>query len=84
VTTIDEILQRIINTRHKHQELLAAAFLAEVGVPPSQCTLVEERSDDGKTVRWWFERRGEVIELEPKETEGGTVFVMPESKDQPA
>lgn len=52
----DAYVRRVLKSRSTQIETLAAAFLAETGLCPSEARLIEQRHEDGK-ISWWFEKR---------------------------
>lgn len=51
-------IEEIVRTRSGHLEVYCAAFIKEVGSKEaSKYSLIEERSDDGRKIIWYFEKR---------------------------
>ena len=51
-------------TQAEHIEAFAAAYLKLTGISPDKAVLVQQTSEDGKTIRWWFEERRDWTGLE--------------------
>jgi hypothetical protein len=57
INDIADVYGKILETRNKHQEAMALAFLQHTGLPIDKIELVEMRTETG--YRWFFK------ELEP-------------------
>lgn len=55
---LDNVLKDIMLNRHQILEDFSRAYLAETGLMPSECKLVQQVSADGMTTTWSFQKRG--------------------------
>ena len=55
---MDRIAAEHLRIIHQNREVYVAAFLAETGLHPSECELVETRSTDGMTTTVRIQKRG--------------------------
>ena len=55
---LNQAYEALQKQQHEHLEAFAAAYLLMTNIPPQDAVLVQQRSDDGMTIRWWFERKG--------------------------
>jgi hypothetical protein len=61
--SLDSILRPIRDKRTEILEAFSKAYLAETGLLPSQCELVEVRNADGWTFTWFFRKREQAGEV---------------------
>jgi hypothetical protein len=52
---LEKLLDEVLSGRSEHLEMFAAAYFKRTGIDPRHALLVEQRSRDGSTIRWWFE-----------------------------
>ena len=53
---LNELSKRVANVSAEKVEMLAAAFLKETNLKPSECELVMEYTHDSKII-WYFRKR---------------------------
>lgn len=65
---IENIIEKAGKTRESMIEMLAAAFIKETGLNPSEAVLVQEMA--GNKIIWYFKKRKDFENLETGERGG--------------
>jgi hypothetical protein len=55
--TLESLVRRKVEHIMANRERIVEAFIAETGLRPSEIEQVEERSEDGRTVRYYVRKR---------------------------